>query len=308
MSMPLFSRAVVPYSRLELPGWGRVLRAAGVYQDDKWSGAPTRVIRGKLHGYTMRLSLESWSERQTYFLGRYYDLPSQAYISGCLRPGDTFIDIGGNIGMMTLLGSHAVGPTGRVHMFEPNPAAGARAQRTLDENGITNVTLHPMGLSDAPAELTLSVVSKHSGLGTFAPVRSFEAKYVSVRHIARVVRGDDVLPPQLAGDVTIKIDVEGFECRALRGLSATLAKYRPAVVGEVIEKHLIRAGSSGQELLDLMAEHGYQGYRLSIRRKLGRQRLSLIPITRAEQVNSNNVAWLYPGTVQSDRLGPSIDA
>jgi hypothetical protein len=72
MSFPLIARLALPYARLELPGWGKVLRAAGVYRHDCWNGAPTRVIRGKFHGYRMTPSLESWSERQTYFLGRYY--------------------------------------------------------------------------------------------------------------------------------------------------------------------------------------------------------------------------------------------
>src|SRR3954469_12339763 len=108
MAFPLMARLAVPYARLELPGWGKVLRAAGVYRHDCWDGAPTRVIRGKLHGYTMRLSLESWSERQIYFLGRYYKLDTQSFLMACARPGETVVDVGGNIGMMTLLASRLV--------------------------------------------------------------------------------------------------------------------------------------------------------------------------------------------------------
>jgi FkbM family methyltransferase len=306
MGVPWKARVAMPYARLELPGWGKVLRAAGVYRDDGWDGAPTRVVRGKLHGYKMRLSLESWSERQTYFLGRYYDLHTQALAMICVRSGDTFIDVGGNIGMMTLLGSRLVGATGQVHPFEPNPLEGDRIRRTIEENGIGNVTLYRVGLADAPAELTLTVIAEHSGMGTFAEVGGDEARHVSARYPAKVVRGDDVLPPQLPGAVTIKIDVEGFECRVLRGLSATLAKYRPAVVTEVIRTHLVRAGNSVEELFDVMASHGYRAYAIRIRRRhhLGPQRLWLRPLARGEEIPSpRNVAWVAPGTVHAERLG-----
>ena len=50
----------------------------------------------------------------------------------CIRPGDTFVDVGGNIGMITLLGSRLVGERGRVHTFEPNPDAGLTAQEVRD--------------------------------------------------------------------------------------------------------------------------------------------------------------------------------
>ncbi|MDQ3440266.1 MAG: FkbM family methyltransferase [Planctomycetota bacterium] len=308
MAVPLVAKIAVPYARLELPGWGRVLRAAGVYQEDGWSGAPTRVIRGKLHGYTMRLSLANWSERQTYFLGRYYDLHTQAFAMTCVRPGDTFIDVGGNSGMITLLAARLVGEGGHVHTFEPNPVEGDRIRAALDENGIPNVTLHRMGLADARAELTLSVVSHHSGLGTFAEVLPWEAKYVSAKHVAKVARGDDVLPPNLNGAVTIKVDVEGYECRVLRGLHGTLTKYRPAVVAEASDAHLRRAGQSAKELLDLMADLGYRAYRTAIRRRLGRQRLSFAPIHKGDASLPRNVAWLYPGTIQEDRARPYMDA
>jgi FkbM family methyltransferase len=308
MSFPLIARLALPYARLELPGWGKVLRAAGVYRHDCWDGAPTRVIRGKFHGYRMTLSLQSWSERQTYFLGRYYELDTQAFAITCLRPGDTFIDVGGNIGMMTLLGSRLVSPGGRVHTFEPNPREGERIRRTLDENGIDNVTLHRMGLSDAPAELTLSVITEHSGMATFAPVEGDDAKLVSATHVAKVVRGDDVLPHDLAGAVTMKIDIEGFECRAIRGLMGTIRRYRPAIVTEVIGHHLQRAGHSVGELFDLMNGLNYRAYHVGIRRKRGRQKLSLRSIDKAVETMDSNVAWVCPGTVHENRLGPFVDA
>jgi|SRR5436190_5491798 len=242
MSYSLLARFALPYARLELPGWGRLLRAAGVYDDRGWDDAPQRVIRGKLHGYAMRLSLASWAERQTYFLGRYFELDTQAFLMACVRPGDTLIDVGGNIGMMTLLGARLVGPNGRVHTFEPNPREQETIRRALEENGIANVTLHGVGLSDAAAELTLSVITEHTGMATFAPVEGPDAALVSAKHVARVVRGDDELPAQLGGAVTMKVDIEGFETRALRGLEQTIRTHRPAVVTEVMGSHLRRAG------------------------------------------------------------------
>jgi FkbM family methyltransferase len=309
MGFPILAKFALPYARFELPGWGKLLRAAGVYRHDCWDGAPTRTVRGKFHGYVMRLSLESWSERQTWFLGRYYELDTQAFIMACIRTGDTFVDVGGNIGMITLLGSRLVGERGRVHTFEPNPREADRIARTLEENGIANVTLHRMGLSDAPAELTLSVITEHSGMATFAPVEGEDAKLVSARHTARVVRGDDELPAELSGAVTMKVDIEGFECRALRGLERTLARYRPAVVTEVIGHHLQRAGHSVKDLFELMrGGQGYRAYEVRIRRRWGRQRLWLRLIDQPDESMDCNVAWVCPGTVHEARLTAYIDA
>jgi FkbM family methyltransferase len=299
----MLARLALPYARLELPGWGRVLRTAGVYDDARWQGAPVRTIRGKLHGYRMRLSLESWAERQTYFLGRYFELPTQRFLMACLRPGDTLIDVGGNIGMITLLGARLVGATGRVHTFEPNPQAAAAIREALDDNRIASVTLHYMGLSDAPAELTLSVVTEHLGMGTFASVAGSDAALVSARHTARVMRGDELLGDSLTGAVTIKIDVEGFECRALRGLEGTLRRYRPAVITEVMGQHLQRAGASVGELFELMRGLGYRAYDAGLKRRFGLQRLALRAMEgKPDEEMDSNVAWVMPETVQEARV------
>jgi FkbM family methyltransferase len=308
MSYPLLAKIALPYARFELPGWGKLLRAVGVYDHDKWDGAPQRVIRGKLHGYSMRLSLESWSERQTYFLGRYYELNTQAFAMACVRPGDTFVDVGGNIGMMTLLGARLVGPRGAVHTFEPNPREQRTIERALADNGLANVALHKVGLSDAAAELTLSVITAHTGMATFATVEGADAKLISARHVARVVRGDEELPAALPGAVTAKVDIEGFECRALRGLERTLGRYRPAVCTEVIGPYLKRAGASVRELFELMRGHGYRAYDIGLRRKMFRHRLSLRLIDGPDESMDTNVAWVVPGTVHEARLAPFVDA
>src|SRR4051812_18642998 len=80
--------ALLPYTRRELPGWGRLFRAAGLLRDNWWSGTGSRQITGKLHGYQMVLNLDNWSDRHTYFVGRYYDLASQLLLQKSLRSGD----------------------------------------------------------------------------------------------------------------------------------------------------------------------------------------------------------------------------
>ena len=308
MRYPKLAMLALPWSRLELPGWGKLLAALGVFDDPKWKNAPQRTIRGKLHGYRMRLGLAEWSERQTYFLGRYFDLGTQHFLLQALRPGDTLIDVGGNIGMITLLGARLVGPAGKVITFEPNPDAADRIQQALEDNSIPNVALQRVALSDQPGHLTLSVITPHTGMGTLASVEDAHKPLVSATHAVQVQRGDDLIDPNLPGAVTIKMDIEGFECRALRGIIETLRRHKPAIITEVSDPHLRRAGASASELFDLLQSEGYRAYLLTSRRRaMGlRHRLSLLPIDKSPATDDADVAWIIPGTPHEQRLNPYI--
>ena len=299
----LSARALLPYLRGELPGWGYMLRGVGLLDDGYWRGAPTKQLRGKLHGYRMTLDLSNWSERQTYFLGRFYDLPTQLLVRAALRPGDTFIDVGGNVGMVTLLAARCVGETGRVHTFEPNPVAFARLSEHVRINSLGNVHLHNMGLGDEPGEFTLTVVGNHTGVGTLAPVVRANGKAWVTTHMALVARGDDALSDLPAVPLVMKIDVEGFECRVLKGFRNLLSGRRALVVTETVDVHLQRAGTSKAELFTVMQGYGYRPFALSTGRSgLNRRRLNLTPIVSAADSQAKNVAWLIPGGEHEHRL------
>ena len=86
----------------------------------------------------MELDLRDALERQTYFLCRYYDLENQLALDVLLKPGDTFIDIGANIGMTTLHGASRVGENGKVIALEPQPICCAKIKRNLEINAINH--------------------------------------------------------------------------------------------------------------------------------------------------------------------------
>ena len=306
-SYPRLSRLALPYTRLELPGWGKVFDAfrIGESNDPIWRDAPTKTVRGKWHGYRMDLDLRNWSERHTYFLGRFYDLPTQALMTRVIRPGDRVIDVGANIGMLTLHAASLVGPGGRVDSFEPNPTCQERIEAHLARNAIGHVVLHRVALADRPGSLTLRIPADHTGMGTLADLSEEERSHFSVEVPVAVVVGDDVVEQVPRPVSFIKIDVEGFETQAIRGLSRTLGRFKPLVTTEVIASWLRRAGSSPGELADLMDGLGYRGYRLSIARDSFRRTLRLVPVPASgfEQDELSDVLWVHPEGPGTARLG-----
>jgi FkbM family methyltransferase len=263
---------VRPYTRRELPGWGYLYRAfVGSFEKDRlWQGEGERWVRGKLHGYEMSLRIGGWSNRHTFFLERFYDLPTQLLLMKALRPGDIFVDVGANEGMMTLLGARLVGESGRVLSFEPNPKVAAILKRNLRRNAIANVELHEMGLSDAESELELFVPEINTGQGSFAQSDDGDA-------------GSSVTCPVRIGDAVIgernprliKIDVEGFEGHVLKGLRKTIERARPIICVELIAEHQARAGTTPAEIIAWLQSCGYQAFRLGLSR---RKALSLEPL------------------------------
>lgn len=291
VSYPRRAAVALPFTRWELPGWGKIAQALGIVgikYDSRWRNSPQRTIRGKTHGYLMDLSLRDFSERLTYFLGRYHELAILLLMDQCIRPGERIVDVGANIGMISLHAAKRVGPTGTVEAFEPNPVCADRIARAVDRNGIHQIRLHRMGLSDAPATLTLRVLQGHAGMGTLASVADETFGAVTSSYDVPVATADSVLGGQDRPVSFVKIDVEGFETRVLKGMQGVLSRWNPIVTTEVIPAWLERAGSSVAELTALMHSLGYRGYGVSTKRGLVRHRLHLAEPSPAH----TDIVWI----------------
>jgi FkbM family methyltransferase len=248
--------------------------------------------------------MQDWCERLTYFLGRYYELPLELLLRALLARGETFIDAGANIGMITLAAAACVGRAGGVHAFEPNPAMVARLRETVVLNTLENVSIHPVGLSDARADLLMTTVSQAGGWGTFGKVaeRIPSLTYGSIT--ARVERIDDLLP-WIEGPVVMKVDVEGFECRVLRGAAKLIERLHPAIITEVEAPLLQAAGASAEELFDIMGAAGYVGYQVGIAGNRLGHGLSLREVATPGDA-SGNVLWVHPASPHRHRIASHI--
>lgn len=260
MRLSLLHRVLREYSRRELPAWGRLLtafRVTGARFDDYWHGAPTLTIRGKLHHYLMELDLGNWSDRHSYFLERYYDLATQLLLMEVLHPGDRAVDIGANTGMLTLLMARLVGPEGLVDAVEPNPICVERILRAVHLNKLDQVRLHACALGDAKGEATLRQTSTHTGTATLGELPEIDRNHIHREFTVRVTTGDALLVADERPVALVKMDVEGYECPALRGLRQIIRRDLPVIITEVDAGWLARSGNTPADQEALMRELDY---------------------------------------------------
>lgn len=289
---PRLSFLALPLTRAEVPKWPKVIEMVSADWDERLKGAWREhakvVARGKRHRQLMNLDLADWSDRMTFFLGRYYELGVLETLDLLLRRGDRFVDIGANIGMITLHARSLVGDDGRIDCFEPNPDCVAAIRANLALNAITNVVIHPCGLADHAGPMNLHLTSEHSGTATLADPGDDTVREFSVD----VQIGDEVLqePPR-----AIKIDVEGFELQVLRGLRRTLADSAPFVITEVIESQLARAGASTSDLIELFVGQGYRAFGIGlVRNNRFRHHMVLNPIDSvADFAPFKDILWSH---------------
>jgi FkbM family methyltransferase len=166
-------------------------------------------------------------------------------------PGGTAVDAGAHIGYLTVQLARAVGPQGRVFALEPEPAARRALARNLERNGVTaQVTVFPHALGAGPGRGVLHV----GGGGETSSLAPLAGERATAE--VEVVALDDVLPETQRVDV-VKLDLEGAETDALRGMSRILARSPNAVlVVECNPGRLEAMGSSQEELLACLAALG----------------------------------------------------
>ena len=106
------------------------------------------VVYGSVEGAELALDRADVSVSLPIHHGGQWEPHLTGFYQGHLKPGMTFIDVGANIGFFTVLASRLVGPEGRVIAFEPNSENCRLILLSLNSNGINNVKLYPLGLSD----------------------------------------------------------------------------------------------------------------------------------------------------------------
>lgn len=186
---------------------------------------------------------------------RVYEPHVTGEIQRLLRPGHVFLDIGANVGYYTIMAGQLVGAQGHVIAFEPNLQNCELIHRSVAANGLTNVMLHPYALAEARETLRLAV-GEDSTRGRLLDKAAGQPLDLDVDVLpVEAVVLDDYLGalPQL--DV-VKMDIEGAEPRALRGMTQLVRQLRPVIVTD-FSPYLIQETSRTapesfvQALLDL---------------------------------------------------------
>jgi FkbM family methyltransferase len=148
-----------------------------------------------------------------------------------LRAGAVFYDVGAHIGVVSLLAAALVGRDGRVFAFEPDPDNFTRLDRTIERNGVAQVTLVPAAVWSASGVVTFQRAPALSS-GNRGAVATAGAEGDGVRIEVKAVCLDEFAGDHPAPDV-VKIDVEGGEIDVLHGATRLLRAVRPVVLCEI---------------------------------------------------------------------------
>lgn len=162
---------------------------------------------------SLKLSLEKFEDDET------------KVIKNLVKKGDVVLDIGANIGYYTLMFARLVGPKGRVYAFEPEPENFRILRKNVAVNGYKNVVLVNKAVSDITGKAELTVCSYNLGTHTLGKA-DYKGKKISVG----VVRVDDYVRDLKIHPNFIKIDIEGAEFNALKGMAATIKTSKDLVL------------------------------------------------------------------------------
>jgi FkbM family methyltransferase len=205
---------------------------------------PTPQIYGGVQG-TLKMRFDLTMEGEQWMYLNNYEPVTLDVIRKVLRPGDTYVDVGANVGLLALVASQRVGPTGKVVAFEPMPSTLERLRENVGLNAAANVRVIGKGCWDSAGEAT---IHQFTGLHAGQVSMGKPADKTVVREIQiTTTRIDDEVSPPVR---MLKADVEGAELPALRGAEKLLRESRPHLLIELNPRTTPAMGYAPIDILD----------------------------------------------------------
>jgi FkbM family methyltransferase len=208
-----------------------------------------------------------------------------------LAPGMTFIDVGANIGLLTLAGARAVGSNGKVLAIEPVPLAFDLLNRGLAINELEHRVETKCQALGARAERRKFFVSPVLGHSSFFHSQASVNGSASEIEVD-VVPLDDLIPAGERVDV-VKIDVEGAELAVLDGMSRVISDNPDlAIIAEFGPSHLKATHVTPESWFSAFRDRGFDGYVID---ELSADCRS-VDLRELADVDSANILFGQPGS------------
>ncbi|WP_328537548.1 FkbM family methyltransferase [Streptomyces sp. NBC_00344] len=223
---------------------------------------PRRRVSEARFGARFAVDTQDLIQRYLYMFGG-WEPNMTHWLKNRLRPGDTFVDVGANIGYFSVLASRLVGSTGQVAAIEASPAFHRRLLQNARLNECDNIRAVNTAVADTRKLLTFVLASSSNmGANSIVPYEgtaesTFETEALP---LAEVLRTEEITTARV-----IKIDVEGAEGSAIRGLLPVIDQLRPdaEITTEVTPHRMTQLGDSVDELLGAMKRRGFHVYRMA---------------------------------------------
>lgn len=212
-------------------------------------GSKRRVVR---NGISYLFDLSDMVDWFNYFGFR--EIERDNYYK-LLDNNNVVIDVGANIGEFSLKTAKLIGRLGRVYAFEPDPENFERMKSNVSLNPELSlrISVQKLGLGETPGQVKLAVVnSTNRGMNrvvndadqfTNVPLTTLDM-FAKSEHIHQIN--------------WIKIDVEGYELKVLKGAEETIKQLRPSLFIELDDNNLRQQMSSASALITWLQKHNYK--------------------------------------------------
>jgi FkbM family methyltransferase len=207
------------------------------------------------HGVGSGLLFNAGDADPDFALGT-YELPVQQALATYLASGNTFYDIGANVGFFTVIGAKLVGASGRVYAFEPVPENATCIRRNVKLNHFSNITVFEKAVSSSPGEGEL-LLTQHPGGNVLST--AYTPPDMKGSMTVELVSIDDLVAQQILAPPTfVKIDVEGAELDVLEGMSKTIQEFKPVILYEADDADEESLKKKSKDLETFISSLGYQ--------------------------------------------------
>lgn len=202
--------------------------------------------------------------REAFFTGR-YEPQETALVTHLLQPGWTFVDVGAHWGYFSLLAAERVGPSGRVLAIEADPRIFGILGRSIGLNAgrLDHVAAIHAAVAGESGSLPFRVIDESQdnwGIARLAP----PGEDASTTTLVRAEPLDALLNDAGVRAVDLlKMDIEGAEAAAIRGIRAGLAAGRyHRILLELHPPQIVEYGSTAEAVMADLRAAGYTGWSL----------------------------------------------
>lgn len=206
------------------------------------------------NGLSLHLNPEDYVQCMMYY-GRYSPEVLELF-KHYVKPGDKVIDVGAHIGYFSIFLASLVDRIGTVYSFEPDPRALQSLEKTVHFNRLDWVKIFPVALSSHRSSIDFYLAQ---GLGSSTAAKNGNLEYVKKIAVETITLDTLVEQKKIAPDIRfIKMDIEGFEVEAIKGMKRVLETSRPVIVSEVNEEMLAANGENSETLFNTIRSFDYQ--------------------------------------------------